>query len=90
MIVKYDSITHKVLMLSKFYNKPISYKDCKYIFPSIGKPSDVHRSVLRLSLSGLIQIVDESTPVWIITPAGISLVYEMPSKRPPSFVKDKD
>jgi|APGre2960657373_1045057.scaffolds.fasta_scaffold56814_4 hypothetical protein len=76
-IVK-DSLTHNILLISKFYNKIISISDLQTINPhSFTHKNKVNRSLLKLSLDNLIVLYDNNT--WIITKKGINYLYDFTS-----------
>ena len=83
--MKYNSVSHNILLLSKFYNKSIQYSDCKIIMPKINLNKDFSRCLLRLAVNGLIQFTNDHQTQWIITPKGIALVYDMPKKKPKTY-----
>lgn len=69
-----DSLSHDILMASKVYNKLISITDLQFIHPeTYSHRSHVRRSLLYLSLHGLILLNDDDT--WIITDSGKLFLY---------------
>lgn len=74
--VKKNSLTHDVLSFSKVYNKPITFKDIRYMNPkTYNDISRIRRSVLQLSLHGFVVLLDDDQ--WMITPLGIKYLFEI-------------
>lgn len=74
--IKKLSLTHKVLSMSKFYNRPITYQDLYNLNPkfSVRGADPINRSLVRLEKLNFIQRHDKKT--WSITPAGIRFLSE--------------
>lgn len=72
--VKRNSVSHKILMITKFYRKPCSLEDMSVINPVFSKPGKnrIHRYLLKLEMAGL--IYRHSSTQWMITPKGDSLL----------------
>lgn len=63
-----NSMTHQILLATKFYNKYITHADLKELNPGYPCMSDVARSLKRLEKFKLIHMKDANT--WIITDLG--------------------
>lgn len=73
--IVYNSLTHTILELTKFYRKTITINDLKSINPVMfGRTTKVERS-LALLLSR--NLVSGTTDSWAITPSGIDTLYAM-------------
>lgn len=74
------SLSHKVLSMTKFYNRPITYQDLYDINPKISPrgADPINRSLVRLEKSGFIVQHDKKT--WSITPAGVRFLNEFAYK----------
>jgi len=75
--VKRNSLSHKILLIAKFYRKPVTIKDMAIINPIFNKPgkNNVNRYLLNLELSGFLYRVTDT--MWMITPKGESLLYKI-------------
>ena len=70
-----NSMTHNILMITKFYDNLITFADLDTIHPRKYKDRNkVRRSLLSLHLNSLILLNDNET--WIITPNGKNFLYE--------------
>lgn len=63
-----NSMTHQILLATKFYNKYITLADLKELNPNYPRMSSIARSLKRLENFKLIHMKDENT--WIITELG--------------------
>lgn len=63
-----NSMTHQILLATKFYNKYITLSDLKELNPNYPRMSAVSRSLKRLEHFKLIHMRDSNT--WIITDLG--------------------
>jgi len=76
-----NSLTHHLLMITKFYNKTINIDDLKAINPKkFNRFSHVRRSLLKLHLDNLIHLNMDNT--WTITPKGIAFIYDFAAVNP--------
>lgn len=73
-----NGISHKILLMSKFYKREVSYLDIRELNPIMSRNfSDLKRPLFRLECHGLIVFTDQQKTKWKITPAGISHLYLM-------------
>ena len=74
-----NSLTHDILMITKFYNSSVTYSHLHEINnKKYRDKSKVDRSLLYLSLHGL--VCRNSDTHWIVTPKGVSFLYHFASK----------
>jgi len=70
-----NSLTHNILMLTKFYARKINIEDLRVINPnSYANKNKVSRSILKLKLDNLIITYDDDS--WAITNKGIAYLYD--------------
>lgn len=69
-----NSLTHKILLATKFYNTTITIKDLQELNPSHNRLSDIMRSLKRLSDAGYVILNNNNS--WIITPSGKKFLYD--------------
>lgn len=70
-----NSLTHNILMITKFYGKKINISDLQVIHPTAyNNKNKVSRSILKLSLDNLITVCENDS--WIITNKGIAYLYD--------------
>jgi len=82
-----DSLTHDLLLITKFYSKTIGFDDLKAINPKkFNRSSHVKRSLLKLHLDNLIDLNVDNT--WKITSKGIAFIYDFVAVNP-STKKDE-
>lgn len=82
-----DSLTHDLLLITKFYGVTISINDLKAINPKkFNHFSHVKRSLLKLHLNNLIDLNADNT--WKITSKGIAFIYDFAAVNP-SIKKDE-
>lgn len=87
--VRRDSLTHDILMVSKVYNKLIGFSDLKEIHPKrYNNINKVCRSLLTLSLHGLIHLFDDDT--WIVTDSGKRYLHYIVGKYPRPIYSKED
>lgn len=78
--IKYGTIHHNILLISKFYGTSIGFEELHYINPNrFKKPYSVNRELLRLATLNLITFNDDNTN-WKITSKGIVTVFELSKK----------
>lgn len=72
--IRKDSLSHKILMIAKFYRRAITIDDMTIINPLFSKPgrNGVNRALLHLETSGFLYKTNQSS--WILTPEGERLV----------------
>jgi hypothetical protein len=76
-----DSLTHDLLLISKFYGKTIGILDVKAINQKkFNHFSHVKRSLLKLHLNNLIDLNVDNT--WKITSKGIAFIYDFAAVNP--------
>jgi hypothetical protein len=76
--LKWESICHKILLLSKFYGREVTFQDLKDLNPKNFKYfGDIKRDMLRLELASYIVYSDKSKTKWRITNVGVAYLYEM-------------
>jgi len=74
-----NSMTHNILMITKFYDNLITFADLDTIHPKKYKDRNkVRRSLLSLHLHNYILLNDNET--WIITPNGKNFLYDFAQK----------
>lgn len=78
--IKKLSMTHKILSITKFYNRTITYQDLYNINPKISpRGSDpINRSLVRLEKQGF--IIRHDKKHWSITPTGVRFLSEFAYK----------
>lgn len=73
-LFKRSSNMHTILLMAKYFKRPISFYDLKMMNPKAFRhKSHVDRSMNSLSLHGLMQKVSKDT--WKITPSGVEYLY---------------
>ena len=76
--LKYGSIGHNILLITRFYEYEISFTELNTINPTrFKRPSDTKRDILRLVVNGFIIQNGDS---WKITNKGVSYLYELASQ----------
>jgi hypothetical protein len=76
-----NSLTHDLLLITKFYGKTISVDNLKAINPKkFNRSSHVKRSLLKLHLDNLIHLNVDNT--WKITSKGIAFIYDFAAVNP--------
>lgn len=76
-----DSLTHDLLLITKFYSVTITINDLKAINPKkFNHFSHVKRSLLKLHLNNLIHLNADNT--WKITSKGIAFIYDFAAVNP--------
>ena len=86
---KKNSLTHNILMITKFYNKIITYSNLQEInSKDFRNTNKIDRSILFLSLNGLVHVTSPSH--WIVTPKGVSFLYYFASKNPSHAMESPD
>jgi hypothetical protein len=76
-----DSLTHDLLLITKFYGVTISINDLKAInAKKFNHFSHVKRSLLKLHLNNLIDLNADNT--WKITSKGIAFIYDFAAVNP--------
>jgi len=87
--IRRDSLTHNILMITKVYDKLIGFDSLKEINPQrYSNTSKVSRSLLTLSLHGLIHLFDDDT--WIITDSGKKYLHYLVGKYPRPIYSKED
>lgn len=75
-----NSMTHNILMITKFYDNLITFADLDTIHPKKYKDRNkVRRSLLSLKLHNFIILNDNET--WIITPNGKNFLYDFAERQ---------
>lgn len=75
--IKYGTIHHNILLISKFYGNAIGFEELNYMNPNrFKKTYSVNRELLRLATLDLIVFNDDKTS-WKITSKGIVTIYEL-------------
>lgn len=73
-LFKRSSKMHTVLLMAKYFKRPISFYDLKNMNPNLfNHKSHVDRSMISLTSHGLMQKVSKDT--WKITPSGVEYIY---------------
>jgi len=73
--IVYNSLTHTILELSKFYRRAITVTDLQSFNPAMfNRITKIERSVSLLLSRNL---VSGDTSSWAITPAGVHTLYAM-------------
>jgi hypothetical protein len=76
-----NSLTHDILLITKFYDQIIGIEDLKIINNKrFNHFSHVKRSLFKLSLDNLIILNNDNT--WRITSKGIAFVYDFANCNP--------
>lgn len=87
--IRRDSLSHRILMITKVYNRLINISDLKEInlkqFSSLSK---VNRSLLSLALHEFIIKFEDDT--WIITEKGKRFLYHVVAKYPRPIYSQED
>lgn len=84
-----NSMTHNILMITKFYDNLVSFADLDTIHPKKYKDRNkVRRSLLSLHLHSYIHLNDNDT--WIITPNGKSFLYQFAEKNKVKKIQSLD
>lgn len=79
--VKYGTNCHKILLISKFYGKKISFEELNFINPlKFKKKYSINRDLLRLVTNNLIKANSDMTE-WQITTNGIITLYETAERK---------
>lgn len=78
-----NASTHTMLLVLRFYKKPVSFSDIRHICPTKVTPDNQRRCMGRLVAGGLAVQVDDGSGVdkFMITPHGIDRLYEIASSR---------
>ena len=75
-----NSMTHNILMITKFYDNLVTFADLDTIHPKKYKDRNkVRRSLLSLQLHNFILLNDNES--WIITPNGKNFLYEFSERQ---------
>lgn len=75
-----NSMTHNILMITKFYDNLVTFADLDTIHPKKYKDRNkVRRSLLSLQLHNFILLNDNES--WIITPNGKNFLYEFAERQ---------
>jgi hypothetical protein len=75
-----NSMTHNILMITKFYDNLVTFADLDTIHPKKYKDRNkVRRSLLSLQLHNFILLNDNEN--WIITPNGKNFLYEFAERQ---------
>lgn len=81
-IIRYNGLSHKLLLMSKFYNKEVNYLDIRYLNPIMSRNfSDIKRALFRLECHGFIMFSDKDKTIWRITETGIQQLYLIADSR---------
>lgn len=73
--IKYNSLSHKLLLFAKMKNKPLSVKDFKNFSPKVFYDNArTNKSLRGLSNKGFINCQENK---WFITPEGINYLYSI-------------
>lgn len=84
-----NSMTHNILMITKFYDNLVSFADLDTIHPKKYKDRNkVRRSLLSLHLHSYIHLNDNDT--WIITPNGKNFLYEFAERNKSKTIHPSD
>lgn len=75
-----NSMTHNILMITKFYDNLVTFADLDTIHTKKYKDRNkVRRSLLSLQLHNFILLNDNES--WIITPNGKNFLYEFAERQ---------
>jgi len=75
-----NSMTHNILMITKFYDNLVTFADLDTIHPKKYKDRNkVRRSLLSLQLHNFILLNHNES--WIITPNGKNFLYEFAERQ---------